>query len=325
MRGKFMQLSPQSNHKLGFAVTSDELFDLTLYRSIREQADQSWHELLDKLIPIEEKHFAFWQDFFDLRIERLDVWRRAKLKMMLFLVRLFGHGLIHLLLESIEVHGIRKYLKLWDEYKDTPFGEAIRGILDDEFKHEDAIVSGGAERRISGEKIRNIFLGLNDGLVEILGAVSGFFAAFGDTTKVFIAGLTVAVAGAFSMAAGVFVSSGSEKEVESTQRRKKEFIERKRPDIDDGVKPFRQAIIVGVAYLAGSFVPIFPVYLGAKNIWASLASAGLVLFMISFILAFLSGMNIKRRVMTNLVIGAGAVIVTYAIGTLAKTVWGIEV
>ena len=320
-----MTLSPQSNSKLGFAVASDELFDLTLYRSIREQADPSWHKLLDQLIPIEEKHFAFWQNFFDLRVERLDFWRRAKLKTMLFLVRLFGHGFIHLLLESIEVHGIRKYLKLWDEYKDTSLGEAVRGILDDEFKHEDAIVSGGAERRISGEKIRNIFLGLNDGLLEILGAVSGFFAVFGDTTKVFIAGLTVAVAGAFSMAAGVFVSSGSEKEVESTQRRKKEFLERKRRDVDDGVKPFRQATIVGVAYLAGSFIPIFPVYLGAKNIWASLVSAGLVLFIISFILAFLSGMNIKRRVMTNLIIGATAVIVTYAIGSLAKTIWGIQV
>lgn len=314
-----------TNHKLALALISDELFDLTLYRSLREQTDASWHKLLDELIPIEEKHFAFWQNFFNLKVERLDIGRRLKLRIMLFLARMIGHGFIHLLLESIEVHGIRKYLKVWDKYRDTELAEAIRGVLDDEFRHEDAIVSGGAERRISGEKIRNIFLGLNDGLVEILGAVSGFFAAFGDTSQVLVAGLTVSVAGAFSMAAGVFVSSGSEKEVESTQRRKAEFLAQSLGGADDGVKPFRQAMIVGIAYLVGSFVPIFPVYLGAKNIIASLVSAGIMISVISFILAFVSGMDIKRRVFINLFIGATAVVVTYAIGLAAKSIFGVQV
>ncbi|KKU48895.1 hypothetical protein A3H10_04535 [Candidatus Uhrbacteria bacterium RIFCSPLOWO2_12_FULL_46_10] len=313
------------NRKLAFTLVADELFDLTLYRSLREQTDASWYKLLDELIPIEEKHFAFWQNFFDLRVDRLNIGRRLKLKIMLFWARLLGHGFIHLLLESIEVHGIRKYLKVWDEYRDTELAEAIRGVLDDEFRHEDAIVSGGAERRISGEKIRNIFLGLNDGLVEILGAVSGFFAAFGDTSQVLVAGLTVSVAGAFSMAAGVFVSSGSEKEVESTQRRKAEFLSQGPERADDGVRPLRQAVIVGIAYLVGSFVPIFPVYLGAKNITASLVSAGIMISVISFILAFVSGMDIKRRVVTNLFIGATAVVVTYTIGFAVKSIFGVQV
>jgi VIT1/CCC1 family predicted Fe2+/Mn2+ transporter len=46
---------------------------------------------------------------------------------------------------------------------------------------------------------------------------------------------------------------------------------------------------------------------------------------ISFILAFLSGMNIKRRVGINLLIGATAVVVTYSIGLVAKSIWGIQV
>jgi VIT1/CCC1 family predicted Fe2+/Mn2+ transporter len=45
---------------------------------------------------------------------------------------------------------------------------------------------------------------LNDGLVEILGAVSGFFGAFGDAVTVLIAALTIAVAGSLSMAAGAY-------------------------------------------------------------------------------------------------------------------------
>jgi len=74
----------------------------------------------------------------------------------------------------------------------SPLGAAVRSILEDEFTHEDAVVLGGAERRLNPERVRNIFLGPNDGLVEILGAVSGFFAAFGNSAAVLVAGVTVA-------------------------------------------------------------------------------------------------------------------------------------
>src|SRR5439155_1226062 len=79
-------------------------------------------------------------------------------------------------------------------------------ILMDEFKHEDTVVTSLTERKINPERIRNIFLGMNDGLVEILGAVSGFFAAFGDAATVLIAASTTAVAGSLSMGAGIYVA-----------------------------------------------------------------------------------------------------------------------
>lgn len=72
--------------------------------------------------------------------------------------------------------------------------------------------------------MRNVFLGLNDGLVEILGAVSGFFAAFGNPVAVLAAGLTVAVAGALSMAAGAYVATGSEAEVRATEDERRRFL-----------------------------------------------------------------------------------------------------
>ena len=42
-------------------------------------------------------------------------------------------------------------------------------------------------------------------------------------------------------------------------------------------------------------------------------------------LAFLSGMDVGRRILTNLVILAAAVVVTYTIGLLTKTLWGVTV
>jgi len=42
-------------------------------------------------------------------------------------------------------------------------------------------------------------------------------------------------------------------------------------------------------------------------------------------MAFLSGMDVKRRVLTNLVIMAAAVAISYALGLVAQALWGISV
>jgi vacuolar iron transporter family protein len=47
--------------------------------------------------------------------------------------------------------------------------------------------------------------------------------------------------------------------------------------------------------------------------------------LVSTILAFLSGMDVKRRIVLNLGIIAAAVAISYVIGLLAKVVWGISV
>jgi VIT1/CCC1 family predicted Fe2+/Mn2+ transporter len=53
--------------------------------------------------------------------------------------------------------------------------------------------------------------------------------------------------------------------------------------------------------------------------------AGGVIVIVSAILAFLSGMNVKRRILLNLAILAAAVAISYLIGLFAQSVWGISV
>lgn len=50
-----------------------------------------------------------------------------------------------------------------------------------------------------------------------------------------------------------------------------------------------------------------------------------MIVLVSVILAFLSGMEMKRRVVTNLVIIAAAVGITFAIGLLTKLIRGVSV
>jgi vacuolar iron transporter family protein len=286
--------------------------------------------LLTELIRVEETHVSFWQQFFETSLRKLDLPRRLKLRLIVWSYRLLGAPVIHLMLEAIEVYGVRKYLSIWKMYKDQPLGSAVKGILIDEFKHEDAIVSQMTERKINPERIRNIFLGLNDGLVEILGAVSGFFGAFGSATMVLIAGSTTAVAGSLSMAAGIYVAISSEREVTATEADKKRFLgtallpggfaeAAAKEEPQD--QPWSSAVVVGISYFGGAMVPLLPIVFGATNALFSLITAGSVIILVSMLLAFLSGMDIRRRI----VIIAAAVGITYAIGRAVKDLFEIAV
>ena len=72
-------------------------------------------------------------------------------------------------------------------------------------------------------------------------------------------------------------------------------------------------------------MPVLPVLFGAKDALVSVLTAGTMVILVSSILAFLSGMEMKRRILLNLVIITVAVSVSYAIGLAAKQIWGIAV
>jgi len=311
--------------RLGRQLVLDEIFDLSLYRALREVVTGDLHRVLDELIVVETQHVAFWQELFGLEeVTALDPGRRVKLVTLIAVCRVFGNSGVHVVLEAIEVHGIRKYLRVWDRYKDGPLGSAVRQILEDEFKHEDMVVSGEADRHINPDKVRNVFLGLNDGLVEILGAVSGFFAAFRSESAVLAAAFTVAVAGALSMAAGAYIGASSEREVRETEDERRRFlgetVSSQAPE-----SPTASALVVGIGYFAGAVVPILPVLFGATGLLPTVVTAGAMIVAVSAIVAFISGMAIRRRIVQNVIITGIAVIVTYGIGLLAKAVLGIAV
>ena len=75
------------------------------------------------------------------------------------------------------------------------------------------------------------------------------------------------------------------------------------------------SLVVGAAYIAGAIVPVLPVLIGATNAVFSVITAGLMVVLVSTVLSFLSGMDVKRRILLNLVMIAIAVSVTTASGS----------
>jgi vacuolar iron transporter family protein len=311
--------------RLGRRLVLDEIFDLSLYRELHAIAPGDLRRVLEALIPVETRHVAFWQKFFGLEhVTRLDAGRRIRLALIVAACRLFGGSAIHIVLEAIEVHGVKKYLDVWKRYGDGPLGAAVREVLEDEFKHEDEVVSGEAERRINPEKVRNVFLGLNDGLVEILGAVSGFFAAFESSVAVITAGFTVGVAGALSMAAGAYIGAGSEAELRETEDARKRFLgETVTSEVAES--PLASAAVVGIGYFIGAAVPVLPVVFGARTVWPTVLTGGTMIVLVSAIVAFISGMDVRRRILLNVVITGLAVVVTYTLGLLTKRLLGVAI
>jgi len=311
--------------RLGRRLVLDEIFDLSLYRALHAIAPGDLRRVLEALIPVETRHVAFWQKFFGLEhVTRLDLGRRLRLAVIAGVCRIFGATAIHIVLEAIEVHGVKKYLDVWNRYGDGPLGAAVREVLEDEFKHEDEVVSGEAERRINPEKVRNVFLGLNDGLVEILGAVSGFFAAFNSSVAVITAGFTVGVAGALSMAAGAYIGAGSEAELRDTEDARKRFLgETVTSEVAES--PLASAAVVGIGYFIGAVVPVLPVVFGARTVWPTVLTGGTMIVLVSAIVAFISGMDVRRRILLNVVITGLAVVVTYTLGLLTKRLLGVAI
>jgi vacuolar iron transporter family protein len=139
-----------------------------------------------------------------------------------------------------------------------------------------------------------------------------------------MASATVAVAGGFSMTAGAYVAGSSEREVQRIEAGKQAFLGKTAASVTSG-SSLRDAVLVGVSYLLGALVPVLPVLLGARTVVVSLVAGGVVTVLVSAALAFLSGMNLRRRLITNVVILASAVALTYAIGLAARSLLGIAV
>jgi len=311
--------------KLGRTLILDELFDLMLYRKLYAISDPELQKTLGELIEVEVGHFAFWQDFFKLQLPKLDLARRIKFCLILTVCRIFGAPAIDLALEAIEVYGVRKYLQVWVRYKTEPLGSAVRGVLEDELGHEDLLVTRVKERIINPDRVRNIFLGVNDGMVEILGAVSGFFASFGQNTLVLVAGLTTAVAGAISMAAGAYVAMSSEYEVRKTQEEKARFMGERRVSAYRWESGLKSGVIVGISYFVGASFPLTPVLFGAETALPSIIAGGTMILLVSATISFLSGMDIRKRALMNLILITLAVGITYLIGISVRAFLGIQI
>ena len=156
--------------------------------------------------------------------------------------------------------------------------------------------------RHTGADLRDVILGGQDGLVNVLGVILAVATATHDARIVIIAGLAAAFAESISMAAVGYTSFKAAKEYDgrATQYR-----------------PVHDALIIGLSAIIGSLVPLAPFFfLGVADATsATLAISTAVLFIAGYFKGSITGVSKLRSAVELAVIGMVAALAGYAIGS----------
>ncbi|HUD44657.1 MAG TPA: VIT1/CCC1 transporter family protein [Patescibacteria group bacterium] len=221
-------------------------------------------------------------------------------------------------------------------------------------------------------QIRELVFGAQDGLLVPLGVVSSVAGAFSDNHIVLIAGISEALAGAFSMATGAFLASQAEKQVfiNEINKERKEMADHPKyereemillyknegmseedaqkiveillknkssyftnmvqkelgidPDLPSA--PIRDAVLVGLSYMLAAIVPLFPYFLisGMPAIVCSILATFVALFCIGLAKGKVASLPYIKSGLQVLLIGAGAGIGGYLLGTILPHLLGIK-
>lgn len=229
--------------------------------------------------------------------------------------------------------------------------------------HEHAL---GAEEAHNGfgAKMKEIILGGQDGLVNVLGVVLGVAAATFDTRMVVISGLAATFAESISMGAVAYTSTKAAKEYYLSLRKRElrelrikpreerrevrdiyyhkgfrgrllsqivnKITSSKRVWLDTMLSeelrvfpeeyhnPLKSGIVVGIASIAGSLIPLLPFFIVpvALAVWWSLLVCTASLFILGAVKAKLTVGAWWKSGLELAFVGMAAAIVGYAIGLL---------
>ncbi len=194
-----------------------------LYRAMAANAgDPRLAELYVTMAEAEGRHARLWRDRLEAAAVRVDPRPSARARILGFIARRFGAGLVAPSVASDE----RQSRFMYDEQPEA----AGTSLPEDERSHARILhgITGGASgamlarfegrhRAIGGNALRAGVLGANDGLVSNFSLVMGVAGASAENTPVVIAGVAGLLAGSLSMALGEWLSVQSSRELYANQ------------------------------------------------------------------------------------------------------------
>lgn len=243
----------------------DEITDREFYRRLSEQVeDESFKQNLRRLSEVEDKHSGFWRDNLEKVGEGVSGinYKRGKVLFLLILSRLIGTYLTVRLLEHGEINTVREYREFIKESEGSPeFREQLQEIIKEEIEHEEVFENQMEKSQEQIEKNRDVIYGVSDGLVEVLGAVAGLAAIITNHFYIALGGILVGLSGTISMSLGAYLAKNSETEFRINEEKKRELLglESDKEQIEKYSKQSKKsAASVGLSYILGAVVPIFP-------------------------------------------------------------------
>lgn len=273
---------------------TEHVFYSKLSRFIKDSKNR---EIIEKISQDELRHFQFWEKH-SSKIVRPN---RFQIFLYLFLFRIFGITFVIKLLEKKEKKAQINYERL-----SSIVPQALE-MKKDEKEHEEALISTIDEERL--KYMGSIVLGLNDALVELTGALAGLTFAFGKTNLIAATGFITGIAASLSMAASEYLSQRMEKGESPTH-------------------PLKSASYTLIAYVLTVIVLIAPFLFISQAYLAlgvSLFLSVLIIGIFTYYSAVAQDTDFKKRFPEMAFISLGIAGLSFGLGVLVRSVFGIEV
>lgn len=276
--------------------------DYVIYKVLAEkEKNRAFRATLEMLIGHEWEDYEFWR-----RLSAKKEFRIGALRIFAFRFArvVLGLTFVAKLLEGRERQMIREYREYMASVQDEGVKEGIARIIEHEQYHERQLIGQIEEKRV--KFLSNIILGLNDGLVELTGALVGFSFAVGGNALVGMLGLVTGTAAALSMASSAYVQALYDERAKDAKR---------------------AALFTGIAYFLVAIILVTPFLFVAERAAAILFMlffAIVIIGIASFYGAVLFEREFKKEFPRMVGMSLGVAAVTFAVGSILRIVFGIE-
>lgn len=311
----------------------DEITDRDFYAKLASRIEPGdFRNNLIRLSKIEERHSNFWKQLLSDSGYNPARVRHSSLKIfsLLFVLRFLGVFLTVRLLEHGEIRAIKSYRKFLDDHnEDDEVKENVKSILKDEIEHEEVFATHISKNEDMIRRNQDIIYGISDGLVEVLGSISGLAAIFLSGLYVALGGLVIAVSGAMSMALGAYLSNKSKTEYQIAEIERRSLFnpDEKQKDAMEQIRgeSRKTASTTAGAYLLGSSIPIIPYLIVGKfeAFVTSIILVGLFQAFVNSIVALSTNTNIRRAALRSAVLSVMVALATFGLGDVIHVVFHI--
>lgn len=273
-----------------------ELTEHFIYLKLaRLQKDQHNRAVFEKIAQEEFDHQKFLEKITgeSVKPKSLFIW------FYLLIARVFGITFGVKLMERGEQKAERTYQQL------LPLLPDIEKIIDEEGEHERQLIGMLDEERL--KYVSSMVLGLNDALVELIGALAGLTLALQKTGLVALAGLITGIAASMSMAASEYLSTKTE---------------------EAGKNPVIASFYTGVAYIFTVFFLIVPYFVFANPfvcLGISVANSLIIIVFFTYYVSVAKDLSFKQRFGEMALISLGIAAINFLVGLVIRNVFHIDV
>jgi len=294
-------VSKEVRKKLLF-LQQDEINSYHTYNRLANRiTDEHNANAMRQIAKQEQKHYDIWKKYTNKDLKP----QMGKVRFFSFISRFLGITFGVKLMEKGEEAAQIAYGEILEEVP-----EAMT-VMKEEEVHEDELLAMIDEEALT--YAGSVVLGLNDALVELTGALAGLTLAFQNTRLIALTGLITGISASFSMAASEYLSQKNEQD---------------ETEDEEAQDPVKSAIYTGLAYIVTVVALVLPYLLFSNYLVAlgfTLLNAILVIAVFNYYISVAKDLNFRKRFVEMAIISLGVAAISFLVGFVVNSVFGLEV